>query len=92
MLMWVSDVSSASPPPSTPLLVISPFTLAILALEKFWGYPKRGPSGHFSPWPPGVRLCPAGKMVLVNRSNSPTPQSARPWRLGQVGEGPGSDL
>lgn len=54
--------------PNRPLGAFShycPCHLGQLALEKFWEQLKRDPSGHFSPWPPGVRLCLAGRKVLV---------------------------
>lgn len=52
-------------PTTSPSLLSSPaFDLGHPLV--FWGDPKRGPPGHSSLWPPGVRLCPAGRKVLVH--------------------------
>lgn len=55
----VSFVLSQPPPPN--LLSSPPFLPWPSFLVKFWGDLKRGPSSHSSRWPPGVRLCPAGR-------------------------------
>lgn len=81
---WISLLSC----PKEPLQISSqhlPFHLGHPGSVKFWGDLKRSPSGHSSRWPPGVRLCPAGRKVLasfhpISQALESRASWGRPWR------------
>lgn len=68
-LPWTSLLSCPNPPvPSDQTSSHHlPFHLGHPGSGEVVGRLEKGPpSSHSTPWPPGVRLCPAGKKVLVS--------------------------